>query len=429
MDQYDNAPRAAETPYRTPEPNANIPLYKGRIRLRQGERVVEGAGAVDLRWLPTPVFQFVIPDGGRLDLAPSDCELELPDRRWSGRGAIVSLGKDGVRGFVDRAEGMAGVVEEGSSRLAQLRLHVPNFHETYGRPLSRTNEKGWYGGRWVFDVEPWRLTCDKLDAGIHEALKTAGGYALTHVVACERIDGAPYEPAAAKDLLRFLDVALSFCLGRWTGCALATGYGASGVLSWEQWRLPWIVPHSYEHSWFPQLPPVNTLQAFVPGFMRACEEPAGKKALYSCVHWYVEANAGHGGLEGAIVMALTALELLSWLGLVVRGGDSAKAFGKASAHAKIRQYLLGKAIPLDITPLPELRAFVAKQSCVDGLEAISRIRNRTVHPPKKNFVDYPMPLLEESWRYAVYLLERAILAESGFHGLITERLGWETLTL
>lgn len=61
---------------------------------------------------------------------------------------------------------------------------------------------------------------------------------------------------------------------------------------------------------------------------------------------------------------------------------------------------------------------------MDALEAASRIRNRTVHPPKGTFVDYSIELREQAWRYVVYLLERAILAEVGYRGPITERLGW-----
>lgn len=52
-----------------------------------------------------------------------------------------------------------------------------------------------------------------------------------------------------------------------------------------------------------------------------------------------------------------------------------------------------------------------------------------MHPPKGKFVDYSIELREEGWRYAVYLLERAILAEIGYRGHITERLGWTDLVL
>jgi hypothetical protein len=75
-------------------------------------------------------------------------------------------------------------------------------------------------------------------------------------------------------------------------------------------------------------------------------------------------------------MSLIALELLSWLALVVRGGGDPASFEKARAHVKVRKYLIGQGVPLDAQPLPEVVAFAKEQACADALEAVSRIRNR-----------------------------------------------------
>ncbi len=121
-------------------------------------------------------------------------------------------------------------------------------------------------------------------------------------------------------------------------------------------------------------------------------------------------------------MSLVALELLSWLGLVVRGGGDPLAFEKERAHNKVREYLTAQGIALGADSLRDLVAFVKDNGCADGLEAVTRIRNRTVHPPKGQFASYSIELREQAWRYVLNLLERAILAECGYRGPIMERL-------
>jgi hypothetical protein len=186
MSDSDKAPFALETPYRTPEPNATIPLYQGRIRVRRGSEAAEADGSVELSWLPTPRLSFTIPSVTNLRFGLEDCDLELPDRGWSGRGAIVGLGYGGVRGQVDHVGGGLG---GGSPVVAQLRLHLSNFRRTRGSPLRNADGNGSHADRTTFKGVPWRITIDELDPDLHVALRRSGGYALTHVLACERIDG------------------------------------------------------------------------------------------------------------------------------------------------------------------------------------------------------------------------------------------------
>lgn len=129
-------------------------------------------------------------------------------------------------------------------------------------------------------------------------------------------------------------------------------------------------------------------------------------------------------------MVLIALELLAWLELVNRRGMKRKVFERLEASVKIRQYLVAKGIPSrrSATEMPDLDTYVqAELGCADWLEGLTRIRNRTVHPPKTiNIKRYSFPVLEQAWRYSVYLLERANLAEAGYRGYARDRVqaGW-----
>jgi hypothetical protein len=427
-------PPATTAVYATPTPNTSIPLYRGRLRVTKGADTDEGEGAIEFRWLPTQQIVFSIPALVHPKLGLDDCKLELLENGWSHQACIVHRGYGGMGGLVYQAEGQWTPSADGATHVAQLRLHVPNFLETGGDPLSPPSGNGWYAGRIQLDIDPWKLTLDALGNSIREPLKRCGGFAFTHTLACERWDGAPFEPKVADEFMSQLDLVLSFCLGRWTGCMLTTGHSSKGDVLWEHWRQPLVSSYRPGWSWFPDHHSDVALKALLLGFARACQEPVVRRAIGNCVHWYIEANANHGGLEGSIVMALVALELLAWLELVNRVGMSSDGFEKVPAHDKIRLYLKAKGIPCTPVPdLPDLASFIQSEpGCADSVEALTRIRNRTVHPPKKSgFKDHSFELLEQAWRYSLYLLERSILAEASYASWFRSRLsyGWPYIEL
>lgn len=421
-------PSATEAVYRTPSPNAAISLYRGRLRVSKGSLSEEGDGVVEARWLPTPEIVFSIPALVFSRMGLADCTLDVLDRGWSFGACIESSGNGGMKGQVDYADGKWLRSVDGASQVSELRLHLPNFIKTGGEFLALSSGDGCYAGRLQIDLAPWKVRLDALDPSIHEALKKSGGFAFTHVLVCERADGAPFEPTAADAFIARLDMALSFCLGQRTGGTLVTGHEANGRLIWEHWRQAWVTSYKPGWSWFPRYYAEDALKTFLSGFVRASEDPVAHRAICNCIHWYIDANANQGIIEGSITMTVVALELLAWLELVNRGGMPPEDFDRKDfpAHEKVRRYLKAKSIQHAPTPpeLPALVAFVLEeQGCADGVEALTRIRNRTVHPPKKSgFKEYPGDLLEQAWRYSLYLLERAVLAETGYSGQMHHRL-------
>ena len=420
--------------YNTPEPNAKVVLYRGRVRVTQGSTTEEGDGIVEVRWYPQPKIFFAIPSLV-WSLSFEDCTLELVERRgWRCAATVEARGSGGIRGRVDRVAGGAANFEPGMGpRVTELRAHLPNFLNIGGARLARDGGDGDYCGRIEFDVEPWRVTLDSIEGKATEVLKTTGGFVFTHILSCRRVDGADFDPMDLKELLFDLDTVLSFCAGHWVGVSLATGHEAGGALVWENWRLPWLAPYEEGRTWFPNYYSEGVLEAVVPAFVKASCDPVVGRVLRTAVHWHVQANGSHSSIDGSIVVALTALELLAWNELVTRGTMTPEAFEKEGAHGKIRRYLAAKSIPCASVPseLADLAAFVAaEQGCSDGVEGLTRIRNRTVHPPKASgFKDFSFEVLEQAWRYVLYLLERSILAEIGYHGHINERLGWQDLVI
>jgi hypothetical protein len=422
-----DAPPALETPYRTPEPNSPITLYSGRLRLIQDAGTEEGSGTVELVWLPNPKLVFSVPSlvfgTSQLD----ECTLELVERGWSCSAGVTSRGSGGARGMIDPGIHASGAVgPSGSSIVNEVRFHVPNFLEKLrGAPLARRDGNGWYSGRTVMKLGEWSVVVDAVEPGVEERLNKVGGIAFTHVVSMRRENGAPFDASGMEDFISRLERALSFCLGRWTGATLLSGYDSGGQLIWEDWRLPWVQQSERGFSWFPSYYSEGVLEKFLSGYLAACSDPVVADSLGYCVHWYVEANASAAALETSMILILMGLELLAWLELVNRGGLDRDVFERTSAGSKIRKYLNAKGIASSgvAADMPDLEKYIRSEAnCPDWLEGLTRIRNRTVHPPKTAFRKYPIDLLEQGWRFALYLLERSIMAEANYHGYAHKRI-------
>ncbi len=342
-----------------------------------------------------------------------DAAIELVDRGWVGAGFVFSQGNGGLMMNINRgATSMRGWHVQGRSSVDALEVHVPNFH------MRRDDDQD-------IVANNWRIAWRHIRPSPGEALKQSGGYAFTHVASLERSDGQPFDPEEALALLSRIDRALSFALGRWTCASLAVGRDRAGTVLWENWRLLTVDPCGFAHSWYPPDIPSTPLKCLLPGFLAAFEDDITETALRSCVHWYVEANAA--ALEAAITMTMIGFELLAWLELVSRRQCMASEnFERLPASDKVRTYLSFKGIGIAIQPgeLPQFEALIASENdCPDGVVALTRIRNRTVHPPRRGtFTSYPLETLEQTWRYGLGLLEQSLLVESGYRGWIHDRV-------
>lgn len=414
--------------YTTPEPNRDVELYSGEVRIRSDGEEIQKPGTVTLRWLPSPKIEFHMPSHVFGSLALGDCDLDLVDRGWTAKASVTRRGNGGLKGEIDTA--ISGWRRPSASTVHSIRAHLLNFHQTYGEPLA--TETGWYSGRRELNFAEWRLTLDATQAPSKEAFSRLGGYGFTHALEIRKNDNSEFDPSSCEELISMLETAFSFALGRRTVLPLQVGFDSSDTAVWEHWR-PFIADQNvYAASWFPNHRE-PALEAFVPAFGAAtAADKATRLALQNCVHWYLEANACNGGLEGALVMIMIAFELLAWLELVNRRQCIAPdGFERMAASDKIRTYLSVKNVPIciDNEELPDLAAFIGQQKLQDGVLALTRIRNRAVHPPRgAEFPDFSVDLLQQAWTYALLLLERAILIESGYRGPMAKRVGWRTVS-
>ena len=245
-----------------------------------------------------------------------------------------------------------------------------------------------WGGRADTHADGWHITLDTVESSkeLFKQLSSTAGYAITHVGTLRTADGQPFDMEAADKLMEAFCVYLSFCKGCSLAPILYVGFDAADKQVFRRWNLQWHIRSWANHfSWFNDLTVEGLTDGF-PRFLTLWRQDKWNEPLSLALHWYREANTSAGGVEGSVIMAQAAFELLSWNYLVIeRKVLSEDGFQKLPAMDKLRLFLSDCDIPLPIpASLAALAAVASAENWSDGPHALVEYRNALVHPnPKK----------------------------------------------
>jgi hypothetical protein len=191
--------------------------------------------------------------------------------------------------------------------------HLANFYDSHGEGISDEAKFKHWKGRFRLVSDGWTITVDKLKdkEGIFESLKNNGGFAITHVIKVERTSGEYFERKNLSILMEDVFYFLSFARGLWTEPFLAVGFGQDEVEVWRELCRPRTERWMILETWFNYLKP-EALTAFWPSFRVRLRHTLWGPVLKRAIRWYLTANQKAGELEGSIVLAQTAHEMLSW---------------------------------------------------------------------------------------------------------------------
>ena len=137
---------------------------------------------------------------------------------------------------------------------------------------------------------------------------------------------------------------------------------------------------------------------------------------------YAEANRDEVDVKPSLMLAQSALELLSWLTLVESGAISADGFRALTASDHIRLLLRECRVPSAIPPLLEDLAKAARGSKLDGPAILVEVRNGLVHPGKKRSRNITPFVLTQAWHLSMWYLELALLHVFEYRGQYCNRL-------
>jgi hypothetical protein len=435
LEHLQGLPLALQSPYPLGQPNEPIMLYTGPAKFTQKAKTFEAVVQIALDWLPSPRIEFSVPSvPSGVSAAPGDLSLRLDDGtvipHARATGVSYAGGPEGLK-----CQNLSGVIGErvvrstGASATYAV-FAVPNFDQPMGKPIAYPDRSS-RAHRLTLSGGGWKVTLDAAD-NFKEAVKrldASSGFAVTQVGKLEKDDGEPFTADDAIAALIALEWYISFAYGRWTGPFLPKGFDANGSKVWEVWHKSRAVPYRYRQAWLDRIHG-DQFEAPFAGFMRRWRDEAWEEVVRVAIHWYVEANAQAGSIEGSIVLTQTAFELLA-AGVLVEnfGWLSSDGYDKLPAADRIRLLLSWAGIPTAIpAELDDLDKLAKADNWPDTPTAMTMIRNTITHPTKKNrekFGRHTHAARVDAWTLGLWNLELCLLRLFDYRGTYANRITQE----
>lgn len=405
---------------------------KAAIRLRGAEYTGQGKALLVLP--PGPRIQIEadisIPKLLALEVLAGD-KTHIEDFSWygdsiSGAWLNLTLTENGLsitwRPFPDQVK-----VNRGPTGVRSLTFNLFNFPAFFGTERTPEERNGSTEAihRFTLECARWQVVVQSLHSTRmnYKKLDTEGGYSLSHIGKVRKRDGKSMSEKEIDEVLLMLGRFFSFSVGRWANPVLSVGFDAKGKRVVDVWNSP-KEPWRTCLSWFDHHH-TTQLEELYRGFAEQWDDLSWRSSLKASIYWYVNANHSERGIDAGIILAQSALELLSYH-LVVNSKKmlTASGFKNLWASDKLRLLFSTLGIPINIpADCQELQAASKSKTFnwIDSPHALSEIRNSLVHPDHK-LQGRVNELLPEAWKLSLWYLELTILAVCAYRGTYGNRL-------
>jgi hypothetical protein len=396
-----------------------INLFDAPVDVSHGELTERLNGKFKFAWLPSPRTRIVADGKGISGMDALKQQTLGKESSLIFNGQMISrfLGANSRKmdGTVHLEANLNAPLDMGSvAEVAAIEFAVPNMHEFLDIESPPTN------GRLLWNSSPWLMELQPAeDIKTRICAAETSGYAITHRGILRRDDGQLFHVNEAKNVFGKIYMLFWFIRGFATSPILPTGLSNDGQAVWS-FLAPWDIDHwRGVYSWADEHY-AGSFNDLFEGIMKCSDTNGRLSAISESIIWYVKSNANFGRLETSIILAQTALELLSWQHLVIEiKAVSMTKFKKLKAAGQIEELLAHLKIPTAL--LPHQKVLGGVGSTIG--EALAGIRNDIVHPKKKYLKHNgnDKELLIETWRCGLWALELSILALLGYRGKYQDR--------
>ena len=245
---------------------------------------------------------------------------------------------------------------------------------------------------------------------LEEALKTDGGYAVTHRGIVHRTDGEGFPKDDAHIFLRGLEHFLSFVCGSQSSASNVVGFDSEENEAWKQWGSYHVSQWKRRRSWSDV-----TIRGVLPEIFERfwLEYRKSSEHLDRVLGWYIYNNES-GALDLSIVLNQTILEILTTL---MPSGKEGGPRGERIAKMLQKQGI-DPQIPAHCSVLA---AMAKKYNFAHGPHALVKIRNSIVHA--KVTVDIPsIDAYREAKQLGLWYVELLLLRMFEYEGEYASRL-------
>ena len=417
--------------------NEPILLHEGRFRVRRGDRLAEGPGSARLIWLPSPGIEIDIQITAPRSSVDFDFRVELPGFRTENPLVhSITMGPNlpnlRIGAFVSLLESAddCDLVSVGFQVVNFTNFITPGLSATPGDPTvitsgapdSAASTSLPAGSVWSCAASRLRhdgwhvnLVAVPESTDVYKGLKASGGYGFTHVGQLTRVDGSAFTAHQAETILESLTAFLSFAHGAACSLPIRWGRGTTGEVVWRHFGSPVVDRWRQPHSWFDERHGELLTELF-DAFCRRYNDETLRDPLILVLHWYRHCNTQSSGMEGSLILGMTALDLLS--ALIVAGrcrSMSARKHDKLKAEKKLCALLKKLDVPADIpSRYAKLTAFAEKNyNKSDSCKTLAELRNGFVHPIKERrdivFGADGKAAAFDAWQLSLWYQELALL--------------------
>ena len=414
------------SPINMESPNAPITIHDGGFKLCKEGNTLVMLGKVTFCWQPNlgVKFEGEILAGYLSNTQPdfSSYILEIDDFKF-GEASILEMatsfqnGKSTIKGKVPNATWKNGLVP-----VNVIRFGVANFRDWMGACVTDDGSEfeNFERARITLEDSDYIINLDKVKhySDRLKQIEISGGYMLLYAGAIHKKKGT-INLEQLKNWMPCLCQFLNFLNGRRVSPLFYSGLQKDDILWTDYIGYPNDPYTNSIISWSENIDPRYINASWIK-FNKLWSDPNSKSFLESLIHWYIESNNQSGFVEGSIIMAQIALELLfNWF--VVEERKIIRDDPNLSASNKIRllisQFGLSCDIPMDFKKLSPW----SKKTGFDGPEALVHIRNIFVHSKEKNrkkVKEIDSEVIHEAHQLALWYIEIAtlnILDYSGFY--------------
>jgi hypothetical protein len=429
-----NTPAITTLPVKMDKVNEPILIHEGEFNLKQNSECFTVIGKVFYDWFPTlgSKFSCTVPNVSLFKLLPlfeSSERIELTiDGLIFGDAKLIE-GADWESGASIAGTVSLAVKGDKSIPVTKVRFAIPNLRSFYGDitranigigdRISRT--------RVTFENDDYLIFIDKRPRNefdeFRKELESKGGFIILYSGELIRKKG-DIRLDELDNLFRCFSNFLWFLNGRRCSPLFIQGIFENDVI-WAEYSRNHVDQHKNVFSW-PLRYDIAGLNELWQEFYRIWRTEGDKDFLISAIHWYVEANAVSGFVEGAIIMAQTALELIyNWLLIEKKKLLNGKDAENISASNKIRLLLsylnVGNEIPDNFT---YLRSISEQLKTIDAPDILVRIRNGIVHSQenkRKELVNMADEVKYEALDLSLWYIELSLLFILKFKGKYSDR--------
>jgi hypothetical protein len=411
--------------------NEPVSLHAGPIDFTQGSKCFRADGRIHLAWIPSPAVQFEVPKVPTgVYPALENLSFRLDDGTEIGCARVMGTNHTmGAEGHSASLSGVVGkrVIRPADGPVNYVLFLMPNFPRLAGRAVNYPDRSS-RAARLLLRAGGWLITLDWVDdqKQIVETLDANSGFGVTYVGRLEKAGGQTFMAEDALAILNALAWYVSFAAGRWTGPCLPAGFDSGGKQVWAIWDYSRMVPFGMRRSWLDSNHG-DQFESPFPGFLKLWLDEDWEEVIRVAIHWYVEANAQAGSVEGSIVLTQTAFELLASAVLVEHyGWLSTDGYEKLAASDRIRLLFLWAGIQTSIpAEMAELTSQAKADNWPDTATAMTMIRNTITHPTKKNrerFGKHLSGARTNAWFLGLWHLELCLLRLFDYRGLYANRI-------